>query len=278
MSLIKKVISKINSSSKIKMWNVSEKEINRIDKLPSCEQQIDEINKLLEKTYDKHSHLSEATYIKTQHPEPDKLPIIKYKNDTVFIQFFNIQGSYVDLVNFKKEGKKYTTYDTGTKYGNRLVKIVNMTKKALSNDNIVIDFSDCGGGDINVFFDAFSPIIGTGLLCYYEYFDSAAYCYYDGKRFVWSNKKKNIETKLPQQKHITILTNKWTGSSAEYLPMIIKSFQKDCKIKGTHTAGYLNVTSTVSFHHNNKQYMLGKTISPFVYDRNGKKYNGSLIK
>lgn len=183
------------------------------------------------------------------------------------------------MLKFNKAGKKYINYNTGTKYGNRIIKIVKMTNNALTKyKNIIIDFQWCGGGDINVFLDAFRPIIGTGLLCYYKDNFKSMYLYYDGKKFNWTNKKKSMVSKYNNiNKNITIIVSNDTGSSAEYLPMIIKSFNKDCVIKGSkHTAGYLNITTTINFKFQGKQYSLGMTIAPFVFDRNGQKYNGRL--
>lgn len=285
MSLIETCINKINSNKqRIKDIKIPKALIEKVNLLDDTEQ-IHQINKLLAKYYDKHSDVHE--YTEMQHrTQLDKLPIITNVDNGVanlsgvHIKFFSINGSYVDMLRFKSEGKKYVTYDTGTKYGNRLVKIVKMTNDALiKNKNIIIDFQWCGGGDINVFLDAFRPVIGTGLMCYYKDENKSMYLYYNGKKFMWTNKEKNISNNYQDNsKNIIIRVSEDTGSSAEYLPMIIKSFNKKCIIEGSkHTAGYLNLTDTLPFRFRKKQYSLGITIAPFIYDRNGKKYNGRLL-
>ena len=91
--------------------------------------------------------------------------------------------------------------------------------------------------------------------------------------------KKNKHGKqIPKNinKNITIKVDKYTASSGEYLPMIIKSFNKKCIIKGSHTARYLNITNTITFKFHEKQYSLGIPIAPYVFDKNGEKYYGQL--
>lgn len=272
MSLLEKCINTINKrKDKIKKISLPQKILDKFNN------NIDtyEISKVLEKYYDRHTTIREYSQMKDR--DLDKLPVITFNENTSYIKFFSINGSYVDL---SKDPKHYKTYDTGSKYGNRIVKIVKMTQEAINkNDNIIIDFSQCYGGDINVFLDAFKQLIGTGLMFYYNEKNTHEYCYYNETKFSCSKIPKKVKRIKPtENKNITIIVSQDSSSSAEYMTMIIKNSYPKTKIVGDtdRTSGYLNLTSNITFRHKNKIYVLNYTIALTAYDSDGKKYNGYI--
>jgi hypothetical protein len=270
MSLLEKCINTINKrKDKIKKINLPQKILDKFNNNINTY----EISKVLEKYYNKHTSLREYSQMKEQ--ELDKLPIIKFKGNTSYIRFFDINGSYVD---YSKDPKKYKTYDTGSKYGNRIIKIVKMTQKAINkNENMIIDFSECHGGDIAVYFDAFKDLVGTGLMFYYDEKNTHAYCYYDGNKYFCTKTPKKIKRIKPSEnKNITIIVSHDSSSSAEYITMIIKNSYPKTKIIGHSTAGYLNLPNNVTFKYKNTQYVLNYTIALTAYDSDDKKYYGYI--
>lgn len=277
MSLLEKCIEIINKQKNKYKKVVIPETIVKKNKL----EDIYKINKILQKYYNKHTYLASYNNFKRFHSKVDKLPEIittTLNKEYVFIKFFDINGSFVDLL---KNPNKYTTYDTGSRYGNRLVKIVDMTKTAIeTHKKIMLDLTECKGGDLNVFLDAFSSIIGSGLMFYYVGKNASIYCYYRNGKLSYSNKQLNMKRIKPhKEKYITIAVNDKTASSGEYLTMIIKNTYPKTKIvsKNHETAGYLTITSSpVSFVFNNKKYNICYTIAPYIYDSDGKKYNGKI--
>lgn len=277
MSLLEKCIETINNQidkyKKIKVpLNVIKNNKKTID--------IYKINKILQKYYNKHTYLSSYKNFKKYH-KMDKYPKImttSLNEEYVFIKFFDINGSFVDLL---KNPDKYETYDTGSKYGDRIVEIVKMTNKAIDeHKKIMLDLTECRGGDLHVFLDAFSSLIGSGLMFYYEGKNTNVYCYYRNGKIIYSDKPKSIKRIKPKkEKYITIAISKKTASSGEYLTMIIKNSYPNTKIinKDSETAGYLTITSSpVKFIYDDKEYFIDYTIAPYIFDSDGKKYNGKI--
>lgn len=234
--------------------------------------------------YDHHTRISKMTgENNSTERELDKLPEIKTDGDRCYIHFPSINGPYIDYMNAMKKKKGNVSFvETSykTKRGKIVKQIIDMTRKAIHNaTNIEIDFRDCGGGHLDSFLLAFQELITDGLMIY---FNKSNYCIFNGKHAKWVRKiptkyKKNAD--VLDNKHITIYTNEWTGSSGEILPVVISSCNKYCKIlcDDEHTAGYLTITNQKKFKHNGDQYMLSYTLSDGVYDRNDKYYAGYLV-
>lgn len=274
MSLLIKCVETINNNIErfkdcIIPTNILKKSINN--------NTIDFTNQYINKYYDKHSRITTYEYMLNKHPKVDKLPIIKIIKKYCYIKFFNINGSYVDMLN---DPKKYTTYKTESKYGKRLKKIVRITNDALNNyKNLIIDFRDCGGGDIRVFTDAFSPLLGTGLLYYYEGLTNNIYAYYNNGMMTYTNHKLDIKRIKPYSyKNIKILINTKTASSSEFMTMIIKNSYPHTKIIGHKTGGYLTMTNSIPFEYDGIKYNLDMTVAPYIFDSDGNKYYGIIKK
>jgi len=260
------------------------------------------INKLLAIYYDQHTYISSITTNKKETFLLDKLPIIK----SSYIKFFSINGSYHDMIEYKTIGKKYTSYNTGSKYGDRIMKIVSMTNKFIEqNKNIIIDLRDCSGGDINVFFDAFKGLIGIGMLYYFKNKTKTTYVHYNGCQLFYTKNKIEMPRIKPEcnkdkeklkfmkcggkdtvyngdclpndYKKIIIIVGNKTGSSAEYIASIITTSCKNVQIIGDKTGGYLNVTDKRYFKFNDIQYKMDLTIASNIYNENGKKLQNYIL-
>lgn len=234
---------------------------------------IPQLNKILCK-YDNHTYIRPSishtsfprSYLKI---EEDKLPIILQKKNYVIIKVFNINAP-----NYEKF--KYKTYATGTNIGKRTVKIVNLIKNAIhNNSNILIDLRNCGGGDERVFYDAFGELVGTGILYYTKKnIGGIFYCVRNKSgKIKYMKVKPNLKRKSIKGKNVKILVGLKTGSSAEFITMILKD-SINAKIIGGKTAGYLTLTDEKVIRLQNKKYILSITISKTLYDSSGKKYNG----
>jgi hypothetical protein len=267
MSLIETCINIINNyDEKIKILEIPKTIVKKTSKLEFYDQ-MNMTNKLLRKYYDQHTGIVIEEKTKSQPPKLDKLPYIKQNNQTALIQIYSINGSFQDMM---KLGNKYKNYDTGTKYGNRIVKIVNKVKNAIHNNkNLILDFQYCSGGDINVFIEMFKEIIGTGMIYYFN----NTYCHYDGKKLNWNGKEKIFPREKPKNnKRILINVGEQSCSSGEYLPIIIHTSNKNSIIVGNKTGGYMNNTNRIFFEFQNKKFIMNVTTSVCIYDENGKKY------
>ena len=233
---------------------------------------IEIINKLLQKYYNKHTRLTTYQQQKNIHQNVDKLPIIKYNENVTYIKFFDINGSFIDYL---KNPQTYKSYKTNSRYGKQLQHIVNITKNALNkNDDIFLDFTNCGGGDIDVFIDAFSPLLSIGLQFYFNK-PNPIYVYYNGYKLI--KKKQYISKFIPPKNHnITIKFNKHTSSSAEFIIMMILNSNKNVKLIGKNTAGMMSIVKSKIFYYNNSLYELGYPITDYLYDSHNKQYNGII--
>jgi hypothetical protein len=248
------------------------------DLLPPTDD-ANEISEWLQKHYDRHTRLSASSNIVARgvaRPPLDKMPEITRDGRNVSIRFFSIQGSYFDMQACIVRGEKYTGYaDTGSQYARRCVRIVRETNKAFEDaDNIEIDLRECHGGDINVFMDAFAPLIGRGLLCYYEGPNDKVYMYY-ARRFRNFNKMQDRKWIPPVAKPVCVIVGPDSSSSAEYIAMILRA-NIGATIVGSRTGGYLTITDGKWFTHNGKKYRLEYTMAPYLRDRLGRKYDGFI--
>lgn len=264
MNLLIKTIDIINKNK------YKYKSINIPDNILLKKDDLIYINKVLHKFYDKHTNLSTYSNLKSNHNEVDELPKITIKNNTCAIKFYDINGSYIDYL---KNPKEYINYKTKSKYGKRIKEIVEITQNVCDKyDNIIIDFTSCGGGDFDAFCDAFKILIGTGLMYYYDEKNYSEFCYYDGNKVINSNEKLNIKQIKPdKEKNIIIKVNKNTASSAEFISMMIKTAYPQTKIIGK-SGGFLSKPKSFLFNYNNQQYALGLTVAPYIMNSNHQKY------
>lgn len=230
------------------------------------------IEKLLQKYYDKHTHFSTLDGKRGKLPKLDSLPTIKKKGKRgVHIAFPPIKTSYIDYLIAKKKNSKtnWNTYNTRSRYGKRLAKIVKMTHMALKGaKNIVIDLRGNTGGDLKVFIDAFRRLIPDGVLMFVP---GKVVCSKKGRHISFKGKKVKPIKHMDKTKRITILLNKKSMSSSELLTMILRSIHSRCRIVG-RSGGYLSLTEDKEFTYEGKHYHINYTITKYIYDRTGKKY------
>jgi hypothetical protein len=264
----------------VKIINSDVEHIKRLKLLESFDGKDSfDVHQWIKENYDHHSGLIKLGEKASFYPL-DKLPKITQQRNKVIIKLPNhLMGSFNDWFVFKKKSRDQTKYNTGSIYGNRCIKIVKMVQNAIKeNNNIIIDLRDCGGGDFDLYVDAFSELVGYGILYSVSH---GMYCWRTNNGVLKYAKKDKIKTaryvdESAKKKNITILINEKSGSSAEFIPMIIKANIKNTKIIGKHSAGFLSSVKSHRFTYNGVRYVLLMTITKYIKDANGKKYYGTL--
>lgn len=275
MSLLIKCMEIINNDRlRYKDLIIPQSIIEKSKKI-NCRDEIKYTDIQLKKYYDPHSRIESYQNIILSDIKIDPLPLIIRREGDVYIKFFENHGSFVD---YMKDPKNFKGYKTKSDYGKRLSEIVRLTNETLIfNNNIFIDFNDCGGGDLNVYLDAFSPLIGTGLMFYFISNINKIYYYYDGTNIIHKNCEIPIERIKPiENKNIEISFNENTASSAEFIIMLILNVYPNTKLIGKRTKGLMTITKSKIFKWNGERYEIGYTLAPYIFDSNGKRYNGYI--
>jgi hypothetical protein len=254
MNLLEKAIDVINKDEeKIKTVTLTQKNKKEFDKCKTQRQKIGKAIEIIRERYDKHINFNlvdEIEDIKLKDKEPT---IIKKKDETI-IKFYSIRSR--------------------NPIDNQ--KIIDITQKIIYDcqNKLTIDFTNCGGGNIEVFCRAFAPLIGTGLI----FSTKNIYAYFRGETVQYSPKKLSDKRIIPKITiPITLIISENTFSSAEYISMILLASHPKIITKiGKESGGYLSVTKEKSFSFENQKYYINFTVSLIVIDQNGKKYNGKI--
>jgi hypothetical protein len=220
--------------------------------------------------YDKHSDI--VIHSKQELSEIDKLPIIENVKNGVYIKLFGINGTFNDYVRFGKIYKRIPQ----TKYGIRIKKIMDTVKNAIHNNkNIFLDLRECEGGDIRIFFNILSQILGNGEMFHAETKNGDIYCYKNGNSIFYKNRQLKIKRTRPVGKNIMVMVGNKTGSSAEFMTLILRD--AGAKIMGKSTYGLLSFIKTIHIKNDGKIYSLMITTTRKIYDSSGRRYYGKYI-
>lgn len=253
-SLISRVVSAVNKHPRrIKDVVLPDKLTEYLSNLPQ-DQSVSSITHHLQKYYDLHFKLA----IVNNSPSLSKPFVIRKNKSQLYIKTTAITG------------------DKSPKNKQRVDKIIKATSTALvakPYESITIDLHGNAGGDFDAFLNAVKPLIPAGLLFYNKFY----YYYYKGNKAVKS--KKYVARKVkPDDRSITILVDKGTASSAEFLVVILLALYPSAKIQGEqhdgrYTSGCLSTTEQINFTYGGVKYQITMGIGDGkIYDFNGKEY------
>lgn len=261
MSLINKCIQELNNFSKrLRNIHISKEIFNKFEEI-SVEDQLNFINKILYRYYEPGTMLIPKITKTNQEIQLPEIITTPKEDNCAYITIYNIHPE----INENKQMDE------------KIFKSMNTIKETVNKyDNLFIDFANCSGGNLDILIDAFSPIIGSGLMFKYEGPKTKGYCYYINNKITYSKSKLNIKREKPKCcKNIVINVGKKSLSTGEFIPILIKNAYPNTKIIGTNkeTGGMLSIRNNLYFNYDEKEYIITTTIAPIIYDSNGTKYN-----
>jgi hypothetical protein len=152
---------------------------------------VREIERYLQEYYEHHTRFDNVSLTLKSTARPmqfapalDRMPDISKHDDLTSIKFYEIQGGQYDAQKCLARGINFLGYARTANvlhmpHSRRIARIVRATQDACAEaTRVEIDLRDNGGGDLEAFIDAFSPLIGRGLISYYDGSNRPEYAYF----------------------------------------------------------------------------------------------------